>query len=74
MFGGTGTNTGPDGADVFVAGTQGVNGDEVNYAGSNDAINATIGGAANDGAGGCPAGAGLRGRRHRVDCRQHHRR
>lgn len=58
MFGGLGTNTGPDGADTFLGGAQGAVGDAVSYAGRNDPIVANIGGGANDGAGGCPAGVG----------------
>jgi Ca2+-binding RTX toxin-like protein len=50
-----GAGTGPDGADRFIGGTQT---DTVTYAGRNDVLVLSIDGSANDGAGGCPAGAG----------------
>jgi Ca2+-binding RTX toxin-like protein len=45
FFGGTGSNTGADGADVFIAGSQGTGGDTVSYVSRTGAITASIGGA-----------------------------
>ena len=54
LFGGTGANTGPDGADAFNGGT----GDDLaTYEGRTDGVTASIGGG-DDGAGGCPCAAG----------------
>jgi Ca2+-binding RTX toxin-like protein len=50
LFGGVGTNTGPDGADVFNGDTNGAAGDTVSYAGRTDAITADLDGVADDGA------------------------
>src|SRR5215211_3394502 len=46
LLGGTLTNTGPDGADTFIAGAQGSDGDTVSYGSRDDNVTASIGGAA----------------------------
>jgi Ca2+-binding RTX toxin-like protein len=48
FFGGTGANTGPDGADTFIAGDQGTDGDTVSYESRLDPITADIAGGADD--------------------------
>jgi Ca2+-binding RTX toxin-like protein len=53
--GATSTN---DGIDVFVGGVNGAAGDTASYASRTDPLVIDIGGGANDGAGGCPAGGG----------------
>jgi Ca2+-binding RTX toxin-like protein len=53
-----GTGVGADGADRFIGGS---NSDTVDYTARNAAVVVSIDGTANDGAGGCPSGAGCEG-------------